>query len=208
MRAKVFLLALALVSASTILIAQDEGSKFQFGLKVAPTFAWITSDDFETAGGQIGFAYGLIGDYHFTKNYALGTGIDVTYRGGKIESASVNTSTGEVTKEDIGYSLQYIELPVTMKLMTNEIGYITYYGQFGFAPGVNIRAKADGESFKSDVSPFNLALLVGLGAEYSLGGRTALTGGIKFNNGFLDFVKEKEVKGTSSFIALEVGVMF
>jgi|CXWJ01.1.fsa_nt_gi hypothetical protein len=203
MRTKVFLIALGLISASTNLKAQDEGSKFQFGLKVAPTFAWITSDDVETAGGKIGFAYGLIGDYHFTKNYALGTGIDVTYRGGNVESLN---DKGE--KTDIGVSLQYIELPVTMKLMTNEIGYITYYGQFGFAPGVNIKAKSDGESFKSSVSPFNLALLVGLGAEYSLGGRTALTGGIKFNNGFLDYIKKKDVKGTSSFIALEIGVMF
>lgn len=196
MRAKVSLIALALVAAAQTLNAQD--NKFNFGLKVSPTIAWFkASGDLSNDGSRIGFAYGLMADINFTNNYALATGVDVTYRGGKVkvyDTIKVKTV------------LQYVEVPITLKLKTNEIGYMTYFGKVGFAPGFNIRT--DGDFSKSQIYPFNLALVVGLGGQYSLGGKTALLAGVTFNNGFMDVVKAKEQKATSNFIAIDLGVMF
>lgn len=210
MRTKVFILSgLALFSVSAF---AQEGSKLNFGLKVAPTMAWFKPDVSGVAsdGAKIGFAYGLMTDFSFTQNYAFGTGVDVTYRGGKLKS--------DVDSFDFkqNYTLQFIEVPLTLKLKTNEIGYMTYYGKFGFAPGINIKAsrktevngETTDESIKSQIQPVNLALIVGLGAQYSLGGRTSIMFGLTFNNGFLDLIKEKDVKVTSSFLALDLGIFF
>lgn len=218
MRTKVFLFALALVSASTNLKAQDSDTKFAFGLKVAPTIAWLKSEtkSIESDGSRLGFAYGLMADYHFSKNYALATGIEVSYRGGKTK-AEEEITPGTINSYKQSLTLQYIELPIAMKLKTNEIGYITYFGKFGFAPGINIKAKADNEvngekeddvSIKSDINAFNLSFLAGLGAQYSLGGKTAVLMGITFNNGFLDIDDTEGYKATSSFLALDLGIMF
>lgn len=196
MRAKVSLIALAFVAVAQTLNAQD--TKFNFGLKVSPTIAWFkASGDLDNDGSKIGFAYGLMADFNFSDNYALCTGVDVTYRGGKVKAYdSLKQKT----------VLQYIEVPVTLKLKTNEIGYVTYFGKVGFAPGFNIRT--DGDYKKSDIYPFNLALVAGLGMQYSLGGKTALLAGVTFNNGFMDVVKAKNEKATSNFIAIDLGVMF
>lgn len=211
MRTKVFILS-CLMAFSVSTFAQD-GSGLNFGLKVAPTMAWLKPDatGTEADGAKIGFAYGLMTDFSFATNYAFSTGVDVTYRGGKTVAKFGDTLT---FKEN--FTLQYIEIPLTIKLKTNEIGYITYYGKFGFSPGINIKATHKGDyagvkeegSIKSGIQPVNLALVVGLGAQYSLGGKTSLMFGITFNNGFLDIVKEKDNKLTSSFIALDLGVFF
>jgi hypothetical protein len=196
MRAKVSLIALAFVAAFQTANAQD--NKFNFGLKISPTVAWFKgSENLDNDGSKIGFAYGLMADFNFSNNYAFGTGIDVTYRGGKLKYQDTYK---------LKTVLQYIELPITLKLKTNEIGYMTYFGRVGFAPGINI--KTDGDFKKSDINPINMALIVGLGAQYSLGGKTALLMGITFNNGFLDVVKEKDAKAISNFLALDLGVMF
>jgi hypothetical protein len=41
------------------------------------------------------------------------------------------------------YKLKYAEIPLTLKLRTNEIGYITYWAQVGVGLGVNIKSKSD-----------------------------------------------------------------
>jgi hypothetical protein len=198
MRAKISLITLAFVAAFSSLYAQSNDSKFNFGLKLSPTLAWFKpSGEIKGDGAKIGFAYGLVADINFTANYAFETGIDVTYRGGKIKYDFDKKASS---------TLQYIELPLTLKLKTNEIGYMTYFGKFGFAPGVNIRAT--GDISKSDINVPNLALIVGLGTQYSLGGKTSLLVGVTFNNGFLDVLKLKEAKATTNFLALDLGVMF
>lgn len=229
MRTKISLIAIAVLLSATFANAQDDQKGMSFGLKVAPTISWFKSDTklLKSDGSKIGFAYGLITDFNITKNYAFGTGVDVTYRGGKVKSTDAN-SLGE---DKTSLTLQYIEIPITLKLKTNEIGYITYFGRFGFSPGVNIRATADYEntatgvkddkvSAKKGISPFNIAFIVGLGATYSLGGHTSVLLGVTFNNGFLDIfdndykvydpvtTEAKNVKATSSFLALEVGIIF
>ncbi len=228
MRTKISLIAIAAFLFTTVANAQDNDKKMSFGLKVAPSLAWIKSDSkvVEKDGSRIGFAYGLITDFNFSSNYAFGTGIDVTYRGGKTQ----NKYPDGLSYDKSSFTLQYIELPITLKLKTNEIGYITYFGRFGFAPGINIKAKGDFENTiteeKSDdlgakkgINPVNLSFLVGLGATYSLGGSTAVLVGITFNNGFLDIFDKDykapdengeyvDVKATNSFIALEVGILF
>ena len=110
-------------------------------------------------------------------------------------------------------------------MKTNEIGYFTYFGQFGLAPGINISSKADehltyqavnsqgniialpqgytsptdynGVDLKSSIHNFNLSLVIALGLEYSLGGSTTALAAITFNNGFMNVFNSTTRNGTS-----------
>ncbi len=195
-----------------------QAQKFNFGLKASPSLAWLKPDTKGIAsdGSKIGFSYGILMDYNFGDNYSLGTGVDITYRGGKLVTEDTTFSA------NIDYKLQYIEIPFTLKMKTNEIGYLTYFAQFGFAPGVNIKAKADTETkisgqtsinetdidISKDINTINLAMIISLGAQYSLGGKTSLMTGLSFNNGFTDIADSKDLKVSSNYIALMIGVFF
>jgi hypothetical protein len=115
--------------------AQTE-QKFHFGLKAVPALAWFKSDtkDLNSDGSKVGFAYGLITEFNFGKNYAFATGIDVTYRGGKFKQVIETPGNSTVSKTTV--NLQYVELPVTLKFKTNEIGAMTYYLQAGISMGL------------------------------------------------------------------------
>ncbi len=127
--------------------SSDNG--FHFGLKASPSLAWLKTDNtnISSNGSKLGFTYGLITEFNFADHYAFATGLDVSYRGGKfksqntIKSLAGNDSLSRF--DESTYNLQYIEIPITLKLKTNEIGYLTYYLQAGIAPGLNIRARAN-----------------------------------------------------------------
>lgn len=199
--------------------AQDQ--KFHFGLKVAPTLAWLKPDskDLKRDGSKLGFSYGIIGEYNFSSNYAIASGVQVTYRGGalKFDSNSADTVSSPRSK----WNLQYVELPITIKMKTNEINKFRYFGQFGFVPGVNIKSKVntpveDDLEGKGNIKTMNLSMLIAIGAEYTISGSTTLLTSFEFNNGFLDIVKkgsatdaiQKDYKVVSNYFALNIGVMF
>lgn len=194
--------------------------KVRLGIKVAPSIVWMKANtkNIEGTGAKLGFSYGLMFDYNFTKNYTLSTGLEVAYRGGKMRD---NTRLVDPLNSREGiYNLQYLQLPVTLKLKTNEIGYFTYFGQLGLETGFNIAAKGtdwnlgatsgDKENIRSQITPFNLALLIELGAEYSIGGNASIMVSAYFSNGFLDIMRivNPNVDARSNGVGLNVGVFF
>lgn len=198
-----------------------------FGLKAAPSLAWLRTDSkgLQSNGSKFGFTYGLITEFKFSDNYSFATGIDVTYRGGKTRTTEESLLNTIVSDKSI--TLQYVEIPITLKLKTNEIGYLTYYLQAGLAPGINIRARNDVKSstqvkttgvvttyestnddISSSINTLNLSMIIGGGVEYTLSGSTVLLAGIQFNNGFLDVDDRTDYKVNSNYLALTIGILF
>ncbi|MCX6290414.1 MAG: porin family protein [Bacteroidetes bacterium] len=222
---KILVILGVLFFTSALLKAQSD-QKLHFGLKAAPSLAWISSDTkgFASNGSKLGFSYGLITEFKFADHYAFATGIDVAYRGGSSKFSTTDTTAAIVT--ETSYSLQYIELPLTLKLKTNEIGYLTYFLQFGFSPGLNIRSKADVKTtvqigtnpstateetdvdIKEGINNMSVSMIIGGGVEYTLSGSTVLLGGITFNNGFMDIINGDQIKANSNYLALTFGVLF
>jgi len=223
---KILVITAAVLFLSVQLHAQDE-QKLHFGLKAAPSLAWISSDSkgFASNGSKLGFSYGLITEFNFSKHYAFATGVDVTYRGGNSKySFDVNDSTTAVVETK--YNLQYIEIPITLKLKTNEIGYLTYFLQFGLEPGFNIRSRADIKTtmqvaghpavatetddvdIMDGINNLNLSMIIGGGLEYTLSGSTVLLAGVTFSNGFLDVIDGDAIKANSNYLALTLGILF
>ena len=96
--------------------------------------------------------YGMIGEFTLADNYSLSTGISIAYDGGKLQygdmyflASTANDPTPDSTIYTItrSYKLQYFEIPLCLKMETNEIGYITYWAKFGPGIGFNLKALGD-----------------------------------------------------------------
>ena len=207
MNKKLLLVIVCFIFTLNTLNAQDQ--KFQFGLKVSPTLAWMKPDTkgISRDGAKLGFSYGIVADYNFQPNYTFVTGLQVTYRGGGVKSGSYTER----------WNLKYVELPVAIKLKTKSFDKFRYFAQLGLVPGYNISTKlstpaeSDIDAHK-DLRAFNLSMSIAAGAEYSLSGPTKLFGSLEFNNGFVDIVKGGEhtadYKAVTNFVALNIGVLF
>ena len=201
-------LILLLAIISNISFAQD----MKFGLTVTPHFNWYNPNNEDiNQSVRAGFKYGGIGEFYFAENYAFTIGVNHVLSGGSFShdsSGYIFFEQGELANNEIDtipqftdykMNLQYIEIPITLKLKTNEIGYITYYGQIGVTPGIKLKGRVNASSENSnedlentdvlrDISFFNLALTIGGGIEYSLTEDVSLLAGLYFNNGFTDVI--------------------
>ena len=225
MKKKILLAFLLLVSASP-LFAQNFAAPnygFRLGLTAHPTFGWVKPEDGKSNGVSLGFSYGLLADFNFAANYSFATGLTVTTINGKSTEinprlyASGNSGTA-VSAYDLKYKLQYLELPFTVKLKTNKIGDLRWYGQFGLSNDFNIGAKQDAElsgkgivsdqNIKSDTRFYRAGLIVGGGGEFDLDGHTSITAGLTYNNGFTNIVKDGGRSARNNYIAINLAVFF
>lgn len=205
------------------LFAQEK--KVALGLGISPTINWLNakSNGLESNGAKIGFTYGLMSDFNFGENYALATGLFINSSGGKVGSVELIDSLEKTINTN--YKIQSILIPLTLRMRTKEIGYLKYYGQFGFNPELVINARADvdseGEESKDDIGvmesvvDMNLSLVLGLGIEYNLSGTTNILIGLSYHNGFINRLKGRaggfnpeDKSATSNQIALNLGVLF
>lgn len=207
------------ISNSLFLFCQNA----KFGVYVDPQLVWLNPDSREIVndGVKVGISGGLEIDKYFQKNYAIQTGLAIGTQGGKIRFGiqSLFTSYDEVdtlpTGTTVDYNLNYITVPLGLKLKTNQIGYFSYYARIGFTNQFNIKAKAtssEGTLEKNNINEeiffYNLAYHFGIGVEYNISEDTALNFGITYHNGFIDITNDKEFKIYSRNLALRLGVMF
>lgn len=198
----------------TTTAATVDSKKFRFGVFVAPTMAWMRpttdkTDDGEYAptneGSKLGFTYGLMGEYHFAENYAIVSGLQVNMGGGKINASYLGNETANSVKNALfDYRLNYLEVPIALKLRTDLIGGFRFFGQVGLTTGFNIAKKAtyevdyyndNGQLLTSTgknekikgtlaIAPVMFTMNIGAGAEYPLTEKLAAYVGLFFNNGF------------------------
>ena len=235
---KSYLVAFALIFLTLNGFSQDERN-FHFGLQFSPNIGWIKADskNFEAGKKKIGFSYGLIGDFKLGNSASLNIGFAITSINHQMvidslrTKAPLNSTNYEV---EYNYKVKYMQLPFTLKLRTNEIGYTTYYGEFGFAPSIVYRVRADvnpdifndpeqsndrdvndeGDDFASsyynedNIASLRASLIVGAGIEYKLAGNTSIIAGVRFDNGLINVLKAEDTKGFNNYLSLNLGVMF
>jgi hypothetical protein len=159
----------------------------------------------------------LVTEFSLADNYSFSTGLESFYSGGKLETYRAIDSTTISTL----YKLQYLEIPIALKMKTNEINYITYFAKFGGSVNARLSSVADiseksgtrtiteeDKNINKDISLFRVAFNIGVGIEYSLGGTTAVLVGLNFNNGLTDILKSKDVKANNNYISLNLGILF
>ncbi len=225
---KKYVFGLMFIIFSSGLFAQD--SKVSGGLYITPVVSWLKPDSksVEKDGSRFGFGFGVPVDFNVSKNFAISTGISFQNTGGSLKFLdSVPTFEAADTiyslkaGSAVKYKTQFIEIPLSLKGKTNEIGYITYFLKAGISPCFRFKAKGDitvnsGDDIKAEVGAFNLGFHIAGGIEYSLGGSTKLLVEALFTNGLTNFSKtETYSKGAlhkekiiANNIALRVGILF
>jgi len=224
---KLFLLSGLLLFSFFNGIAQEVGLKnFRFGLKVAPNIAWFKPADskrLNSDGTAMRFSYGLMTEFKLNNAASLLTGVEYASAGGSLtyitEDSLYYDPTSYISKlkqSDSAkffltkrfYTNRYIDLPLTIKLRTPEIGRMTYFGIFGFNLSIRTNARAKDEGvletvtsnptievledvdITSQIQLFRAGLNAGLGFEYSLAGSTCLVFGVTFNQGLTNALRK------------------
>jgi hypothetical protein len=215
-------------------------AQIKMGIKVSPQLTWTNTDSksITTGSSHINISYGLVIDYHINENYSFGTEFSIGTFGGSIKPDSVYISNKSAAAKDLEYTykLQYINVPLIIKMRTKEIGYIRYYAEFGLGMSYNFKAKADISSPSASVdlknvdvnSPdpkdkltvqndgelsqgvnfFRSSIIIGAGIQYNAFGNTLLVAGLRYDNALNDFTDEERWKSSMNFLALHLGVMF
>lgn len=210
------LILILIIGLSLPVISKAQDQKFHFGFKITPSMAWIKPDqkNLERDGYRLGFTYGVQTEFRLAENYAFATGAQMSYRGGRLSIDGGTDSLGNnLPNESVTFKIQYVEIPLTLKMLTNQFNKVRYYGQFGFAPGVMIRALKDVGTedkidAKDDINFFNVNMIIAAGVEYEISGSTVAFGGIEFNNGFVDVIDGDGGKGFSNYLGLNIGILF
>lgn len=196
---------------------------FRLGLTASPTVGWIKPEQGKTNGLSLGFSYGLIGDFNFAPNYSFSTALTITTINGKSTEANVMpyyglSSSTDPKAYDLKYKLQYVDLPLTIKLKTVKADGKRWYGQFGLSNSINISAKqdatsngivvADGSKISDYTKLYRAGLIIGAGGEFDITGNASIMAGITFNNGFTNIISNSSRTAKNHYLALNFGVFF
>jgi hypothetical protein len=225
--AAILLLLLLIIIPSGVIKAQQ---RIGFGLHADPVISWFSSDikEIKNKGARPGFNFGLTFNRYFSSNYSFSTGISLLNAGGRLicQDTTVLEFTDPDYKiatvlpdESIVYKIQYLAIPLGLKLQTNQIGYLIFFSDIGLDPKVVVGGKADipslkisGERATSQLRMFNLSYHITAGIEYSMGGTTAFVLGLNFDNNFADITKNNEDqrvdKISHKILSFRIGVNF
>jgi len=206
---------------------------FHFGLNFTPGIYWVSPNTSNNTanGASFGYSYGANLEFYFTPNYAFLTGFEIANIGAKYINANPNptpsTLDSTITHDE---SLQYLQIPLELKLKTVPFGNVRYYGVVGLDLGFLLKATDD---YNTSVTPFfhpgytghvlysdnnvdisgqtdffRLSLVIGLGAEYTLAGSTALQASLVYNNCFTNMNNTSSNAVNIKGIELMLGVLF
>lgn len=219
---KRFILLSLLVLVVGSAFSQDH---FRLSFTGSPSVNWMMTNNNSASSKKpvLGYDFGINADLYLSQHerYALHTGLLVANTGGEL---SFRNTTDFLFSETIlpkssiiNFHLRYIEVPLAIKLKTNQFHRTSYWGLFGVSTMLNIDAKgqtSDGllkkSSIRDEINLMNLSMNVGLGFEYDLGGNNAISGGIIFQNGLTDVTTDNafEDKTIVNSLKIKLGLVF
>jgi hypothetical protein len=206
------LILIVFVSLSTSAFSQ-----FKLGFQFSPILSTnrvdlkSTTTNLDSDGTALRLAVGPIVDVQLTENYYFSSGILFCSKRAGFES---RVGANPPIKED--YNLQYVQVPISMKLFTNEVALDKkIYFQVGGAFEFNVKEEANNDNnvLIEDFRLFDASLLAGLGLEYKIGTSTLLFGGFSYHRGLVNAVSKHidvggDIKLKNDYIAIDFGVKF
>ncbi|MBR3730320.1 MAG: PorT family protein [Bacteroidales bacterium] len=233
------LLIVGLMLAMSLTVsAQNQG--FAFGFKLGPGFDWTgsTTGAAQSEGMRTGFGVGVVAEYYFAENYAIVSGINVNMNRGHYSFYNANDSLTLINpfRVDRYYKSTVYEIPLMLKMMTNELGnlplraYAQVGGGLGYAERVKVKDDNANDYAATDREFSNLraSLKIGAGAQYALDESTRLFAGVYFSHDFINNInsvrpnyygnyivdgkpigdRDPKLNMVQNRIGIEVGVLF
>jgi hypothetical protein len=197
----------------------------RLSFSLQPSWNWMNCNH-ETVTGKTGiggFDFGLNGDFSFSEDerYSIASGIMISNVGGEVayQSDSEIDFSGETLpgKTSIKYNLRYVEVPLGIKLKTEQFHRISYWVLFGMSGMINIDSKgssSDGNLKKAvigdEINQFNLAMNIGGGLDFEIGSKNSLLVGLVFQNGLVDVTTNNyfDDKTIVNSMKLKLGILF
>lgn len=142
---------------------------------------------FEKDGVSLRPSFALFADFAFSQNYYFNTGIG--YFSKKMKFKTTSQESGTSSSE---YIAQYIELPVSLKLYTNEIDLDKrVYLQLGTNIDIKVYDEhKEGEDIVTKFRPIDMTFLVGAGVEIYLGTNTSFLLGMSYQRGLINVISD------------------
>lgn len=199
-----------------LILAFGAEAQSKIGIKLSPTLSSnrINYDGNDAAFSSDGvggrFVFGPIYDHFITDNYSLSTGL--LYAPKRV---GLEIRQGGVSRTE-SYRLQYLQVPVTLKLFTNELALDTrLFFQLGGLLDIKINEKADvtGTPIVDRFQFFDVGIHLGAGLEHRLGYNTILFGGFFYNRGLVNAAAKVNGLGdklriNNDLLGLDLGVKF
>jgi len=219
MKKTVIVIFLALITFSF-----DTMSQVQLGLKFAPTITTNRINAPTSPGLSISdngtffkLSLGLIVDKNITDTYSFSTGLIYLPKSIGISAQSNLITPGNNINEE--YNLQYLQVPLTFKLFTNEISpSFKIYFQVGGALEVLVFDEPidDTNTIVDEFNFFDASVILGAGTEYKLGSSTILFGGISYHRGLINVVNDLSgnfsnadgLEARNTLVSLDLGIKF
>ena len=212
-------------------VVNEKDSKVRFGIKGISSIGWLMPENsrrFSRYQLGLGYGWGLNLEMKINKTTFFRTGFSLTnFKAGLnyfddelpqheetyyvvkdfeiVEWESTSTAPdGEIFQLlNRKYNLSYVNIPLILKLKTNEIGYFTYFGEFGGLLSLKTNANVedrciplndtlaplsseavstfDNLDLSQGTQPFRAGLSLGAGAEYNFSGSTSLFFQVNWN---------------------------
>ena len=180
-------------------------------------------ESFTGDGPAVRLRLGPVADFFFSDKYAFSTGlIYAVKRAAFAHSAGFSGLLNPpLVATASAFNLQYLQLPLTFKLYTNELApYLRSYMQFGVLGEMKLkekpldpaqnplyqfsRSQGNGRSF----GPVDASLLLSLGGEYQYGQTDVVYVGISYQRGLVNVAKPDQLQSKSSGLSLDLGIKF
>lgn len=212
-----------LLLLSGILILSAANGQVRFSVSADPQLSWFSSNLIEVApaGAGVGINTGLDIDYFFARNYAFTTGFNMNWCGARLNYTEVASFPGgnDTLFMPAGslmtHRMQFVTIPIGLKLKSEELGYTTFYIHGGFNPMIRLNAFTSShdetvvkEYVRESFRGFNLGYFVAAGIEYRLAGNTALRGGFRWSSTLTDVTASDDANAKLNTLALQLGILF
>ncbi|EGV43900.1 PorT family protein [Bizionia argentinensis JUB59] len=183
---KVFLVAAITVFAISNSNAQSDSKAVQFGVKGGVNFSTITSDDFDDADSRTSFNVGVLAEIPLTERISIQP--EALYSG--------QGFTSKVLNQDVDYNLNYIQVPVLVKVYLIEGLSVEAGPQFGFKIHEEIKVDSDAIGGNTTIDPDDSAIKdfdtsVAFGAAYKFDNGFFING--RYNMGLTNIFKDDTV---------------
>lgn len=182
-----------------------------------PKYLSDVNETIEKESLTLRIKFGLEGDFHLTENYAINTGLVFAPKRISIRASDFNEATTSIVNQVEEYKINYIQLPASLKLFTSEIQPdMKLFFQLGFLLEILLSNEAleqDNvliEKFKF----YDFSFFGGVGVEYGAGINSILYGGIFYDRGLVNIVKDQhsdvtnELSVKMDYLSLRLGVKF
>ncbi len=174
-------------------------SQTKLGLRLSPGLSFSRSEaanasNIENSNAALRFTFGPIADVFFRENYAFSTGLWFSTRRVGFQAASVTNNNTDAPSGDYYINTQYLQLPVSLKLFTNEVSPdLRIFFQMGGTIDVKIQENPDFSTSNDNalLLPFDVGALIGTGFELVMGPNTILLGGLSYNRGLLNVMRRR-----------------